>query len=324
MIFVVTSIVISVGIPYLRSVLVVPMLESRYTIIILPSIIISFAYAICLIPNNLARATMLVAVVGYSMFSIIYKMNYYGKVIKEQYREITKFITAGSKIAIVNSDLPQDYYFATYNFKGSLLNGKIGSQEDIADSILQKSSPRFAVDSYWHVDYFFNPRLATDKQREIDNAFIVIKDSVFDNCFAQLYVSANKHLVEKIEPSRFDPKFLIVDSMSQLVAIWSGGVSTLPFSIKKGSYNIDVEAKGTPLAGIFPHNTVSVNEQVVGSFYSTIGNFYGPIFGHHTFRFSVPSDTNIVIKIYMDNDSMGNGEDRNTFLRNIFILKSNI
>lgn len=321
-IFITASLLISLGIPYIRSVLVVPMLIPRYTIIALPSIIICIAFGIEAIPNNILRVSALGIFLLSSTHSLIYKKQYYRLPVKAQFREMTEYISANNPFCpLLNMPVKDEYYMKKYNFQGRLY-----SDEQIAfvDSMLQDEHLQKKIDTFWLVYFYNNPRFDMEKQKKLDNSYIAIKDSVFFNAFAQLYVSS-KSLVKKIDYSYFKPEQAIEDA-GKVIALWSGDIVSNAVQLSKGKYNMVVECYGTPLSGIYPHNNVYINEKRVMSFYSTMGDTYGTThYLHYTAPFEVLNDTTATIRLNMDNDQNDSKtkEDRNTLIRNIYILKAN-
>jgi len=313
-IFVSITLVVSLGLPYLRSVLVVPMLVTRYTIIILPTLIISIASGIETIPKNIIRYPLLGVFLWFSMHYMIIEKGYYRKPVKTQFRELTAYVTSGDQnYAIINEFTPsqQQYYLKKDNFMGQLLTGK---KENIIDSILHKSSKQYDIDTFWLVGIFGDPPLTIEKQKNLDSAYIMIKDSTFLFGWAQLYVSDYK-ASKVLNYNYFDASEVIASDGTKVAAIWSKNVITKPIFLKKGKYNIIIMSRGTPVQKIFPHNNVFINDSKIGDFYSETD------YKKHDFPYDLKRDTNVIMKIDMDNDANGPGEDRNTFIYKIFILK---
>jgi len=113
----------------------------------------------------------------------------------------------------------------------------------------------------------------------------------------------------------FDPAVITDNANETVAAIWGGYIASKPIFLNKGMYNINVTSRGTPAIGVFPHNNIFING-------NKIGDFVSPNINHQsTFSFDQKQDTTIIIKIDMNNDTIANGEDRNTFIINIDIRK---
>ena len=308
-------VIVSLGIPYLRSVLVVPMLISRYTIIILPSLIISIACGIEAIPKNMIRYPLFFLFLWFSMYHVITEKKYYRNVVKIQFREVSEYVTSGNQNYPVINEFTanqQAYYLAKDNYKGQLITGK---KEDIIDSILQKRIKEYNIDTFWLVGLMGDPYLTPQKQKNLNTAYIMIKDSAFYGGWAQLYIS-NYNASKVFDYTFFDAGQIFDYYGEKVTAIWSKNIVSKPIFLKKGKYNIIIKSRGTPAEGVFPHNNVFINDNRLGDFYS------GDQYNNHTLFYELKQDTMITIKVDMDNDAVIGKEDRNTFIRNIYILKS--
>lgn len=318
-IFVITSVVISLGIPWLRSITSVPMLQPRYTIIILPSIIIAFAYGLDTIPNRIIYLLCLAITLFLPLKNLLYYKDYYHEIIKTQLRELSQYIVSTDRNASIVNSPNMDYYLKLYNFKGKVLSK--GTSDDYIDSILKKSGPKYQLDTFWLTGYYGNTFLSHQKQLELDTNYIIVKDSVFHNLSAQLYI-AKKNIVKTVDSTYFDTSRLYRDGEKRIMALWSNTNAVLKrVQLLKGKYIICIESKGTKALGVFPHNNIFINGLQIGSFFSTIGNYDNSLYGHHNFPFELKKDTSISIEINMDNDASNKTEDRNTLIRNVHILR---
>ena len=79
-------------IPYVRSRLVVPMLFPRYTIVMLPAIILALSYGIELFKIPLLKYSITVLFVVLSVIHLFFEKKYYTKITKTQFREMTKYV----------------------------------------------------------------------------------------------------------------------------------------------------------------------------------------------------------------------------------------
>ncbi len=185
-VFIFISILFSYMIPYLRSFFVVPMLIERYTIIVIPSLITCIAYGVYLIKTPVVRYSLLATFILLSLFDIIFVKEFYIKPHKEQFREVTQLLTERPAHPVINelTGWHQSYYIKTMNYKGDMLEG---NKNDIVDSILAKSSPRYATDSFWlvsfHGDSDFNPQT----QANLDTAFVLAAKYDYIGGWAKLY-----------------------------------------------------------------------------------------------------------------------------------------
>lgn len=104
----------------------------------------------------------------------------------------------------------------------------------------------------------------------------------------------------------------------RVIAIWSGDAISKPVFLSKGRYKMSVISKGTPLAGIYPHLNMFINEQKILDFNTPAD------FAPQSCNIVQQADGNLIIKLQMDNDAMdaGGKEDRNAFVHMIYISKT--
>ncbi|MBS1772467.1 MAG: hypothetical protein JST82_06395 [Bacteroidetes bacterium] len=100
------------------------------------------------------------------------------------------------------------------------------------------------------------------------------------------------------------------------IHIYSDSVVSYPIYLPKGKYSFVPFSRGTPLKGIYPHNHIFINNQLIGTFISPEEyTRLAPI------CYEQLQDGNIIMKIDMDNDKSENSEDRNTYLHLIYVYK---
>jgi|SRR5450432_36441 len=179
------------GIPYLRSIYVVPMLYDRYTIVILPAFIMAIAWGFYLIPSNLIRSIFITAFLLISLYDIFPVMHFYKEIRKTQFRELTEFISSDKKyqFPIINQRTAwqHQYYLDHYHYKGPVL---VGQKDAMVDSILSKSSPKYDLPGFWIIGAHGNETKLTDSTRKaLDTAYILVKKQDFYDAWAELYIS---------------------------------------------------------------------------------------------------------------------------------------
>jgi hypothetical protein len=184
--FVFTSIFVSLAIPYIRSIMVVPMLVPRYTVIVIPSLIIMLAYGICLIPYSALRYTLLGLFLFFSLKGLLIDKQYYTRPVKTQFREMTQFVCQESRVyPLINevTSWQQQFYLAKYSYKGKVLSGK---KIDLLDSLQHSNNPIYSIDTFWivgaHMDHIDS---ATDVV--LQKHFVLLKKQAYIDAWAKLY-----------------------------------------------------------------------------------------------------------------------------------------
>jgi uncharacterized membrane protein len=189
--FIIVSIWIAVTIliPFFRSLLVVPMILPRYTIVVLPAFLIALAYAIELINYKFIKFIILFTLIIFSLNNIIVVKKYYSRISKTQFREMTQFVVENNKenYPIIDElvSWQHQYYFKAFKFKPAMLDGK---KVSIVDSILTSTNPKFRVKGFWIVGAHGEQPLTIEQRKVLDTAFVMTKEKIFFDAWAQLYI----------------------------------------------------------------------------------------------------------------------------------------
>jgi uncharacterized membrane protein len=310
--------VVTDTLPYIRSVLVVPMLFDRYTIVVLPVFLAAIAYGLELIPGKLVKDIVFWIFMAWSAMLIVLTNRTYNNPHKTQFREMNAYMAADTafwKYPILNEKTPwQDaYYINKFHYPGPVFSGPRAA---IIDSLVHGMSPQYLVNGFWLIDAHGAADPATyldpNTKRLVDSFFVLKKEQRWVDCWAQLYLS-NRSIKNEMTTNDF-PSNSIADIGEKVVAIWNGSVTSNPFAISRGDYIMRILAKGTPARDIFPHLVVSVNDKIIGDYFTT-QDFQDKAF---TFRVDKESDS-IRVKIELVNDLADpqTHEDRNAFLKRI-------
>ena len=303
-------------IPYIRSLLVVPMLYPRYTIVILPAIILVLGYGIELFKQPVVKYSLLGLFVLLSLNQVFLVKNYYSKAIKTQFREMTQYIMQenAANFPIINEQTSwqQGYYLRQFNSVADVLPGKAS---DLVDSILHKTSDKYNLEGFWIAGAHGSVMPDTTTFWGLDTAYTLIQQKQFFDSWAQMYAS-------KYGRSGGYFIFLYTDFTDgeqlpgqKQIALWSGSIHTKQVTLKRGDYKLFIKANGTAAAQVFPHLNIFINDKKIADFFVTAK------IKEKEFTFGLSDETATVIRIEIDNDMMipEKKEDRNVFVESIFV-----
>jgi hypothetical protein len=109
--FIILSIFIIVGylIPYMYSIIKLPILEARYTLIVLPALLVVFSLGLSTISSAKVKRLLIAAIIISTTVNLLFFNQYYFKIIKDQYRE-------AAAVVINNYQKPNKIYSATAYF----------------------------------------------------------------------------------------------------------------------------------------------------------------------------------------------------------------
>ena len=306
-------------IPYIRSVMVVPMLFPRYAIVVLPAFLLILSVGIESISHRVPKILLLSIFCFLSFFDLVINKKYYTQVHKTQFRELASFIASEKKLSYpVLSDATawhQQYYLKKMSYTSPILSGNLNDQ---LDSILKKSNDQYNKKGFWLSGAHRSPKPDPEILKRIDSSFILFKQQSFYDAWAQLYIPRNAmrknslmldyHTFSKEKPFNFNG--------DTVVPIWEKEIKSDSFLLKKGIYNIQVQILGTPALKVYPHIQVFINDKPIGNFYVS-----GTL-KYYDLSFNNTLDSPVVIRIIMGNDASFDsaGEDRNAFVKSIIIL----
>lgn len=305
-------------IPYLRSILVVPMLYPRYTIVVLPAILLSVAWGIVCFKIPVIQYSIVALIVVLSFIDLIGAKKYYADVHKTQFREMTAFVVGENKdnYPIVNQTTGwhQGYYLKKLDSKDRLM---ATDKNALVDSIAAGITPQWALNGFWLVGAHSEQPVTAERLQKLDKDYILLKQEKFYDAWAQLFVSKNRIAARgiTINYTDFAAGEGAVLNDQKAIAIWAGAIHTKPIQLEKGTYKLTIMAMGTSFKDEFPHLNIYSSGKKIGDFYTTAQ------FAGREFIFENESDS-IVLKIEMDNDLNQEGVgDRNAFIQNIILEK---
>ena len=209
------SILFTYLLPYIRSVLTVPMLFDRYTIVIVPLFLLCIAYGVELIRPALVKYTVFGIFILLSLINLVFTQKYYKDVHKTQFRELAAFMMedGGDQYPIINNRTSWQfqYYLDLHKYKGTVFKSK---PADVVDSILKKTSPKYDVAAFWLMDaHGAGPAensMDSVTRARLLKGYMLVKEIKFYDAWAQLYMragdSGNSFI---LRPGSFPPEVRI-------------------------------------------------------------------------------------------------------------------
>lgn len=183
-----TTIILSFGIPYLRSVLVTPMFQNRYFFFTIPLFILIHAMAIVLIKNRVLSYSLFLLFALIQLYNVIIVQEYYSKVRKEDMRSLTTYIADnGKQYSIINekSAWNQQYYLKKKGYTGNYVLGKM---EVTLDSIVKGINKRPLTDTVWLEGGYTDHRAPEEVMKEFGTKYTKVSEQHFHDAWAELWV----------------------------------------------------------------------------------------------------------------------------------------
>ncbi|WP_166437319.1 glycosyltransferase family 39 protein [Niastella caeni] len=305
-------------IPYLRSMLVVPILYPRYTIVVLPAILLALALGTDSFKAPAIKYSIVILIVALSFIDLAVAKKYYTAAHKSQFREMTAFVVRENKdnYPVVNqlTSWHQSYYLKKFGSKAKLM---ARDKEALVDSIVAGIAPQWALNGFWIVGAHGEQPISEERLTRLDKEYMLLKQEKFFDAWAQLFVSRKKLSANNIiiNYTDFPTGEGTVLNDQKAIAIWTGAIYTKPIHLEKRTYKLTIIAMGTSCKDEFPHLNIYNSNKKIGDFYAK------DQFANKEFTFENVNDSTI-LKIEMDNDLMQEGAgDRNAFIQRIMLEK---
>ncbi len=321
---------ITLFIPILRSYLDIPMIVSRYFIGVLPAVILIIAIGISSIKTNLVQRIIILFFVVTSLTDIIVIKDYYNKIGKTQYREITE--------TIIKRNKDRDKVVSSYGWCMSyFLN------EDATNTpLLQASSAKnvavectfenyislmkngtIPMDSFWYMDGTSRPyALTPDDEKFMTDNFTQDASIAMNDTWTRHYISKSRPSAHQTDTT-FDIKNFTpytVNENGNFALFESSTVSSPEISLEKGRYELIIDANSTPekpLNGENAHIVVKLGNKELANYYLSEKQTEK----RKIIPFESTENSKQKITITFDNDLSANGLDRNVVIYNVSIEK---
>ena len=175
-------VVIGFLLPYIKSVSGFSILIERNMIIVIPALIVLIAYGIYLLKNYWIKGSLLVIIIFFALYHI-YRMEYYEKITKDQFRETLQ------NIVRINHEIPVfDFIYGGKTFKtqASMLNIKMDFQslKDLKILKKKKKIPSCFWVAHGHIDSISDTNILKTKGMQ--------KVMTIENFQAQAFLYAYK------------------------------------------------------------------------------------------------------------------------------------
>lgn len=184
-----TWIIVALTIPIVLSYLISPMISSRYFITILPAILILIAMGIDKVRHKKVKILAASIFVSYSLFHLIYSTEYYTKVNKTQFREVTNHV--------INNNFNADpvvsnlRWYLLYFFNNEKIQGAV-IQSEFEDFVVNMSTGAIKSNSFWFLGAFGNPlELSKASENYLADNFTIVNNVDLYDCWTKHYISKN-------------------------------------------------------------------------------------------------------------------------------------
>lgn len=212
-------IIITLAIPIIRSYLVTPMIVSRYFITILPAFILLIAIGILKIRKSILQVLFLIFITICTLYELFIAQDYYNKIAKTQFREISEYIKKENKDndQVVSNLSWYLTYFFNKNQSTVVVDAKL---EDYIKSMMENPNK---IRPFWYFGAFGNYfRITPDEQAFLDENFILIHSLDQFDSWTKHYIPKNE---KNLKMNKIPSEGITLSNIND--ANWNGGVSKL-------------------------------------------------------------------------------------------------
>lgn len=299
----------------IKSYLDEPMILSRYFIHMLPALIILFSIAIEQIRNRISQVLIVSMIVILSLTDIFIVKDYYYKLSKSQYRELTT--------EIINHNAQGDKVVSSWGWLMSYFFKPTGEpvlEMKLRDYVNAMKEDKVRKESFWYLDGNSRPYNLTPEDEAFLNENFTVNERL------ELYDTWARHYISKTEQDfplllsadRFIPKN--VDDNGNLYLFENGGLTSESFKLEKGQYNLVIKANSLPKEPIneeHAHLQVKLGDEKIGDYYLNGDDNNNEI----KLPFEIKADTKTKAQFIFDNDTFAEGKDRNLVIYSVQIEK---
>ncbi len=306
---------ITIFIPFVRSYLQIPMITSRYVIVVLPAIILLISISINNIENKLLQKTVLGMFVIASLTDIFIVKQYYSKISKTQYKEISEKIIEKniSKSKIVSMwGWHFGYYLNNETQKNEIIQKPL---QDYVNELMAKPDGK----PFWYVDAHFRPYLLSPEgEKFLTDNYNVIENLEFYDTWAKYYVPKTAAVdTIVLDINQFEP--IKSDNAVNLLLFSNSTTKSKPTTLEPGLYRLAIRGKSLPDPPIDGQNAniaVAVDGKEIGSYFLNEKEEKT-----NYFNFTISQKKDITVDLTFGNDLVVGDKDRNALIFSVSIEK---
>ncbi|MGL2965401.1 glycosyltransferase family 39 protein [Flavobacterium sp. XGLA_31] len=305
--------------PILKTYLSEPMILHRYFIALIPALTLMIAIGIDLIKNKISKILVIVVIISFALTDLILIKDYYNKVTKTEFREITNLIIKRNK--------KKDKIVSTYGWLMSYFfnqdgNGKPVVESDLESYVISMRNNVVPMESFWYMDGNSLPyKLSPDSEQFLKDNFKLKESFAKYDTWAHHYISKNppkENPFPNLESKNFTPANF--DSNGNLMMFENGIIKSPLVNFEKGKYSLTIKANSLPnqkLNGENAHLIIKLNGQKIANYYLSEKTEEM----ERTFDFEINTNKRGRILIIFDNDIFVNNLDRNVVIYGVQLQK---
>lgn len=302
---------------WIKSYLDISLFLPRYFTSLTPVLFLIIACGIYFIKNRLVQLCVLGCIILFMLINLFIVKDYYYKISKTQYREITKELLTKNHD---NDKVVSSWgYLFNYFLKADTKRNTIEKSLDLY--VQEMMSEKIDNSSFWYIDGNGRPyNLTPEMEAYLNENFDLIESLEYYDTWAKHYKSKSAPSgISFLTLPDFQPSFF--DGSGAMMFVQNMKITYPPINLALGQYEIVVHGKSLPeqpLNGENAHFKIYIDNVELGNFYlsNEVDN------GGSTVKFYNPKDRIITFQIEYDNDEVVGEIDRNALIHSIQIKKN--
>jgi uncharacterized membrane protein len=307
-------------IPIIKSYTSEPMILNRYFIAILPALIIVVAIGVEQIKNNIVKILIITIIVSFSIVDLFLIKDYYSKVTKTQFREISNLVVKSNHNQ--NDKIVSTFGWVLGYFLEQNKTSQITIESTFTNYIFTLKNKSEPLESFWYMNGNSLPYNLSNEEEQFLNEKFTLKESFEKHdTWARHYISKNPPIkdsysdinIRNFTPSNFDSK-------GNLMIFENSIINSPVIDLKKGNYKLTINGNSLPnpsINGENAHLIIRINGEVINSFYLSEKTDNSI----KTIEFESKTDKKAKLLIIFDNDISTNKTDRNVLIYSIKLEK---
>lgn len=307
---------ITIYIPYLRTYLKIPMITSRYLILVLPAILLLLAVSINKIENQILKKGVLIFFVIASLTDLFVVKKHYTTINKSQFREISEKII--EKNPTKSKVVSYWYWHFGYYLNNKAMKGDVigKSLQDYVNELMINPDKK----PFWYVDAHQRPyTLTPEAEKFLNDNYVAVENLEYFDTWAKYYVpKAGAENTFVLDINQFEP--IKSDNGSNLLLFSNGTTKSKPTLLEAGKYRLALKAISLPnpqIQGQNAHLAIAVSGKQIGEYF--LDEKEEKI---NYFSFTIDKKKEITIDLTFGNDMIEGTKDRNALVFSVIIEKT--
>ncbi|MEE1897296.1 glycosyltransferase family 39 protein [Flavobacterium rakeshii] len=289
-----------------------PMILSRYFIHMLPALALLFAIAIEQMRNRISQVLIVAMIVILSLTDIFIVKDYYYKLSKSQYRELTT--------EIMNNNPQGDKVVSSWGWLMSYFFKPTGEpvlEMKLRDYVNAMKEGTEQEVSFWYLDGNSRPYdLTQEEEAFLNENFTVSENIELYDTWARHYILKSAPKISVIMQGKEKDNF----KHKNFYMFENGELTSESFKLEKGQYNLIIKANSLPkdpIKGEHAHLQVKIGNEKIGDYYLN-GNESN---NEMKLAFEINNNAETEARFIFDNDTFAEGKDRNLVIYSVQIEK---